>query len=77
MNELHALPITSTFMFIISSVFIITDETDALHIRRQRLSDKPRAVSRAEDSKPASYTCNQIGSGGGALRGGPAKVRGI
>ena len=77
MNELHALPITSTFMLIISSVFIITDETDALQIRRQRLSDKPRAVSRAEDSKPASYTYNQIGSGGGVIRGGPARGRGI
>ena len=77
MNELHALPITSTFMLIISSVFIITDETDALQIRRQRLSDKPRAVSWAEDSKPASYTYNQRGSGGGDIRGGLARGRGI
>ena len=67
MNALHALSVTSTFMLIISSVFIITDETDALQIRSQRLSDKPRAVSWAEDSKPASYTYNQTGSGIGAI----------
>lgn len=54
MNARHALSLTSTFMVIISSVFIITDETDALQIRSQRLSGKPRAVSWAEDSKPAS-----------------------
>lgn len=77
MSEPHALSITSTFMLIISSVFIITDETDALQIRRQRLRDKPRAVSRAEDSKPASYTYNQTGSGSGDTRGGPARGRGV
>lgn len=77
MNARHALSVTSTFMVIISSVFIITDETGALQIRSQRLSDKPRAVSWAEDSKPASYTYNQTGSGSGAIRGGPARGRGI